>query len=235
MTNNSTSPREELARIIDPKAFSNAEKQLQWEEFCRKNSSGRYPWWSHSMAFNLEDILAAYVKADEWLSRHPVKAASPEGETDRDWPKEAGRLWQGDFAEALTMTGCSDLADLIDMANVGKGLMERIDLLTRQQGQFEGWTPADDPCEIVFDLVNALEDAQVAWRTIDSAPQDGTVIDLWRDGERLVGYWWSQTHKTWITQAGLLAVVTICLTSEPSHWMLPPPAPSPETPAPTSP
>lgn len=57
------------------------------------------------------------------------------------------------------MTGCTDLADLIDMANVGQGLLERIDLLTKTEGPFKNWTPADDPCEIVFDLVNALDDA----------------------------------------------------------------------------
>lgn len=64
------------------------------------------------------------------------------------------------LANALTMTGCRDEEDLIDMANVGQGLLERIDLLTKQQGPFEGWTPADDPCEIVFDLVNAMEEAE---------------------------------------------------------------------------
>lgn len=69
-------------------------------------------------------------------------------------------VWKGDLTEALTMTGCRDLADLIDMANVGNGLMERIDQLTKCEGPFKNWTPADDPCEIVFDLVNAMDEAQ---------------------------------------------------------------------------
>jgi hypothetical protein len=60
--------------------------------------------------------------------------------------------------EALEMTGCKDAAELIDMANVGKSLLERIADLTKAEGPFKGWMPADDPAEIVFDLVNHYEE-----------------------------------------------------------------------------
>jgi hypothetical protein len=59
---------------------------------------------------------------------------------------------------ALEMTGCDDEADLIDMANVGKSLMERVDSLVGMPGPYHGWSPADDPAEIVFDLVNDLDE-----------------------------------------------------------------------------
>jgi hypothetical protein len=63
---------------------------------------------------------------------------------------------------ALEMTGCKDEEDLIDMANVGNSLMERIDSLVKAPGPYHRWSPADDPAEIVYDLVNDLDDANAA-------------------------------------------------------------------------
>jgi hypothetical protein len=60
-TNNPTSPREELARIIDPNAFAGV--------YAGELVTG----------FVADRQKAAFAKADEWLSRPPVKAASPEG------------------------------------------------------------------------------------------------------------------------------------------------------------
>lgn len=77
---------------------------------------------------------------------------------------------EGELANALTMTGCKSEEDLIDMANVGQSLMERIGSVVETPGPFHGWAPADDPAEIVFDLLNALEEAlssepiQAGWR-----------------------------------------------------------------------
>lgn len=59
---------------------------------------------------------------------------------------------------ALEMTGCDNEAELIDMANVGVSLMERIDSLVGMPGPYYRWSPADDPAEIVFDLVNDLDE-----------------------------------------------------------------------------
>lgn len=63
---------------------------------------------------------------------------------------------------ALQMTGCDDEADLIDMANVGNSLMDRIEQLVACPGPYHQWSPADDPAEIVFDLVNDLDDTREA-------------------------------------------------------------------------
>jgi hypothetical protein len=83
-----------------------------------------------------------------------------------------------------------------------------------------GWALSglDKAAEVIEAAASVL-----LWRPIDCAPLDGTVVDLWRDGERLTGWWWSQTRKTWITHSGF-PVVTVCLTSPPTHWM-PQPAP----------
>lgn len=68
------------------------------------------------------------------------------------------RVVAADLSEALTMTGCRDVADLIDMANVGRSMMDRMAEATAE-GPLKGWAPADDPAEIVTDLKNALDDA----------------------------------------------------------------------------
>lgn len=66
---------------------------------------------------------------------------------------------EGTLSNALTMTGCKTEEDLIDMANVGASLMDSIGLLAKTPGPFQHWAPAQDPAEIVFDLVNALDEA----------------------------------------------------------------------------
>jgi hypothetical protein len=68
-------------------------------------------------------------------------------------------------ADLIVMTGCRDLADVEDMANVGKSLMDAIDLNTRD-GPIKGWSPADDPAEIVVDLLNLLSDAEARSETL---------------------------------------------------------------------
>lgn len=61
--------------------------------------------------------------------------------------------------EALTMTGLSTLEELIDMANVGQSLMNAIETYTKAPSLIEGWSPADDPAEIVGDLYNRFEES----------------------------------------------------------------------------
>lgn len=80
-TNKAASPREELARIIADRAFMSAQSRYDYD--LRLRSIGKFDDWA-TFAFVgatwLGQIQDAYAKADEWLSRHPVKAASPERE-----------------------------------------------------------------------------------------------------------------------------------------------------------
>lgn len=71
---------------------------------------------------------------------------------------EPNVLGNGSLKNALEMTGCESEEDLIDMANVGTSLMERIDSLVSMPGPYNHWSPAEDPAEIVFDLVNDLDE-----------------------------------------------------------------------------
>lgn len=73
---------------------------------------------------------------------------------------------EAQVAELLTMTGCKDAADLQDMANVGNSMMERMSDVILSEGSFKGWSPADDPAEIVTDLWNAVEEAQSTIATL---------------------------------------------------------------------
>lgn len=38
------------------------------------------------------------------------------------------------------------------------------------------------------------QNTSTAWQPIDSAPKDGTVIDVWRDGSRETVYWGFRPH-----------------------------------------
>lgn len=67
------------------------------------------------------------------------------------------------------------------------------------------------------------------WQPIETAPKDGTLIDLWLDGERAPAcrFWSYDGHSYW-EQA--YAEATDCFAplydAEPTHWM-----PIPEPPA----
>lgn len=85
--------------------------------------------------------------------------------------------------EALEMTGCRDAEDLIDMANVGQSLMNEIHVHSHS-GFLKGWAPAEDPAEIVADLLNE----------IDERP-DGVFIEIAAERERQIsGEGWTPEH-----------------------------------------
>ncbi len=62
-----------------------------------------------------------------------------------------------------------------------------------------------------------------SWQVLSSAPLDGTPVDLWRDGERLLEFRWNVDQKRWEKKVGYPAR-TIVLTDAPTHWMPVPPA-----------
>lgn len=56
----------------------------------------------------------------------------------------------------LEETGCKDIDDLRDMANIGSATMNAIDSVVTADGPFKGWSPAQCPSEIIIDMANAL-------------------------------------------------------------------------------
>ena len=63
------------------------------------------------------------------------------------------------------------------------------------------------------------------WQPIETAPKDGTEIDLWRDGERWCNWWWSKGHKAWIRKHSYPIVTSVMSDPQPTHWMPLPAAP----------
>lgn len=92
--NKAASPREELARIIDPRAWrrralalKGAEKQRarkrdEMPSFEKRDIEREARWFE---AQGQREVASSLKRANEWLSRHPVKAASPEREAVAVW------------------------------------------------------------------------------------------------------------------------------------------------------
>lgn len=73
------------------------------------------------------------------------------------------------------------------------------------------------------------------WQSIETAPKDGTPVDLWCrrnwnppvTHERRVDCYWCNTHGRWRTQDKLHFVEeTFVQYLTPTHWMRPPAPPS---------
>lgn len=60
----------------------------------------------------------------------------------------------------LEDTGLKDEEELVDMAKVGTSLMSRIDEIVNTPGTFAEWSPAEDPAEIVDDMLHHIEDLE---------------------------------------------------------------------------
>ncbi|WP_156381764.1 hypothetical protein [Rhizobium sp. Leaf341] len=89
---------------------------------------------------------------------------------------------------ALEMTGCTDVDDLIDKATVGLSLLRAIDTHA-DLGPLQGWRPADDPAEVVGDLVNMASELQAqisALRAARLADVDGARPAYVNDKRRFI-------------------------------------------------
>ena len=73
------------------------------------------------------------------------------------------------------------------------------------------------------------------WNKIETAPKDGTKIDLWVSGQREIECWydaenknvtpyWEPDESDWLTDRGHVDG-TMRITAHPTHWM-----PTPEGP-----
>lgn len=72
----------------------------------------------------------------------------------------------------------SAAAEIEDMANVGRALMERIADVTKPGAQLAGWSPADCPTEIVTDLLNMLHEVKPS---TDSTVEVGELVERLRE------------------------------------------------------
>lgn len=73
--------------------------------------------------------------------------------------------------------------DTEDMAAVGRSLMDSIDTLVKGDPRFKHWAPAQDPAEIVFDVVNMLDESndhvirlQAALLLVRGIIKDGAMV-----------------------------------------------------------
>lgn len=119
------------------------------------------------------------------------------------------------LAEALAMTGLKTTAELIDMANVGQSLMERIVDLTKQEGPFNGWMPADDPAEIVFDLVNHYDDAALS-RALEAGREAVRLPEVFEHAHsendrlraKIVDGYWTPTREDYLDAVSTFGAFT---------------------------
>lgn len=182
---------EGLARPIPAKAtMATAVKALEWsesltpdgttsfEDYCTANVSlGAYriEWksWKPGSGFAIHfngdfvaceySLDAAKASAQAHRERHILSALCE--------PSKGGTL-----QNALAMTGCENEEDLIDMANIGRSLMSKIDFYVEEPSLLEGWSPAEDPAEIVGDLYNRLEESLACHRQAMAEAKAATAI-----------------------------------------------------------
>ncbi|MDW9773053.1 hypothetical protein GOA89_14845 [Sinorhizobium meliloti] len=104
-----------------------------------------------------------------------------------------------DLNEALSMTGLETIEELIDMAKVGTSLMDAIATYVKAPSLIEGWSPADDPAEIVGDLYNLFEESIACHKAdlerLKAAQQSKAVEDVLVERRRQVeAEGWTPAH-----------------------------------------
>lgn len=70
----------------------------------------------------------------------------------------------------------------------------------------------------------------VEWRPIETAPRDGTKIDVWHGGERMTDVYWSDIQDAWCFDGQFGHEEPTPLAAFPlvRHWLPLPPAPGAE-------
>ena len=67
----------------------------------------------------------------------------------------------------------------------------------------------------------------IGWQLIETAPRDGTNIDLWALGERVADCTWNSHRKRWEHwwQGDFDGMGMVCVDGHATHWMPIPDAP----------
>lgn len=121
---------------------------------------------------DLKIFFTAFRAVAEALE--PFHEAGTEGEALEPPPPNRDPI-----ADLVAAAGCDDAQVLVDMAIVGNSLMAAIGVHTAEGEVFAGWTPAEDPAEIVGDLAEDLRQArdQVQQLTEQLAEKEKPVND----------------------------------------------------------
>lgn len=116
-------------------------------------------------------------------------------------------------------------------------IIEAADIVEERAGYFAHWGQSEFCLDRAFymskydklmDLAQRLRAEASGWQPIETAPKDGTEIDVWCEstangdngGYRIPDSWWCQTDKNWRTHGDN----RISWAHPPTHWM-PLPAP----------
>ena len=127
------------------------------EKIVHENGPIAVDWYGEALAWRPLDY-------GSWTPFAALSSSAGAGEAEQDCPASPDHA---DILETIenaapdwTAQGYpSALAEVRDMANVGRSLIERIADATKCD-PLKGWMPADDPVEIVTNLINLLADAK---------------------------------------------------------------------------
>lgn len=108
----------------------------------------------------LTEFTRSTAEAEAWIAE-AIEVARGEKDGGSGPAKDASTV-PLDLDELLTESGCETAQELIDMAKVGRKLMDAIAVHHGQEGPLKDWTPAGDPAEVVGDLVEMVNEARAA-------------------------------------------------------------------------
>jgi len=107
-------------------------------------------------------MLSDFARSSaEEINRADLREAIAKAVSGAPFPSRRS-LAKADAVLALlpqTQAVCDASPDDEDMADVGRSLMDAIALATADQSNpLYGWSPAQDPAEVVFDLINLVQE-----------------------------------------------------------------------------
>jgi hypothetical protein len=73
-----------------------------------------------------------------------------------------------------------------------------------------------EPWDTMMKAAEVIDRLTCQWQPIETAPKDGTVVDLLIAGKRFVDCWWRKDEGAWDCDGGYSLHVR---SSDPTHWM----------------
>lgn len=133
----------------------------------------------------------------------------------------SGRRW---MTPALSPAGTASEMEPVAWEGYwdGAGSISSETRYTRSIAAMERW--AADGAKIT--PLYALPPKTEGWRPIETAPRDGTRVDLWQQGHRFTDAFWDEGEEWWCIDSRYSdgEPCPLAVSPEPTHWM-PLPAP----------